>query len=188
MSDFIRAHPRLRIAAGVLRDGGVIAYPTEAVWGLGADPYNAQAVALVLALKRRDPAKGLILIGADEDQFRFLLKGLSVAERAKLRMSWPGANTWLVPHGGYVPPWISGRYSTVAIRVSSHPVVRALCDYFGGPIVSTSANPQSLSPARYAYRARRYFGNSVYYVPGQVDVSARPSVIRDLRTDRIIRA
>lgn len=166
----------------------MVAYPTEAVWGLGADPFDAAAVGFVLALKKRDPGKGLILVGSHERQFRFLLQSLSEQQRTKLRMSWPGPNTWLVPHMGRVPEWICGRFDTVAVRVSAHPVVCALCDAFGGPIVSTSANPQGLPPPRFVYRARRYFGDNVYYVPGQVDQNANPSIIRDLRTDRVVRA
>lgn len=188
MGGYIAANPKIRIAAGLLAEGQVLAYPTEAVWGLGADPFNADAVGQVLALKKRDPAKGLILVGANEQQFQFLLRRVNASQRAKMHMSWPGPNTWLVPHFGAVPQWVSGQFDTVAIRVSAHPVVRALCDAFGGPIVSTSANPQGLAPARFAYRARRYFGKSVYYVPGQVDLEANPSIIRDLQTGRVIRS
>jgi L-threonylcarbamoyladenylate synthase len=165
----------------------VVAYPTEAVWGLGADPLNRDAVEEILRLKQRSVDKGLILVAASTEQLNFLLEHLSPAQRAVLTASWPGPRTWLVPHQQRVPPWICGKFDTVAVRVSAHPVVTALCQVFGGPIVSTSANPQGLPPARYGYRARQYFADAVFYAPGQVDRTARPSEIRDLRTGQIIR-
>ncbi len=181
-------NPQILIAAQIMRAGGVVAYPTEAVWGLGADPFNYRAVEYLLDLKQRPMRKGLILVAANMGQLDFLLDGLRRVDLAKLQMSWPGPNTWLIPHLQRVPSWISGDHETVAVRVSAHPVVKALCERFGGPIVSTSANPQGLAPAQQGYRARAYFGADVFYVPGQVDLNARPSVIRDLQTDRVLRA
>lgn len=184
----MRGSPKIAIAAQILHRGGVIAYPTEAVWGLGADPLDRDAVAYLLELKRRSVDRGLILVAASIEQFDFLLAGLRNSDIAKLHMSWPGANTWLIPHRDLIPPWICGRHDSVAVRVSAHPVVKSLCERFGGPIVSTSANPRGLAPARNALRARAYFGSAVYYVPGQVDMHARPSVIRDLLTEQVLRA
>lgn len=182
-----RAHPRIRLAALEVARGGVIAYPTEGVWGLGADPFNHFAVERVLALKGRPVSKGLILVAAHPDQFDFILRHLNAEQRAILSASWPGPNTWLVPHAGKVPPWISGDHKTVALRVSAHPVVRALAE-LAGPLVSTSANPQGLAPAHQALRARQYFADQVFYAPGQVVRDAGPSTIRDLITGRIVRA
>lgn len=181
------AHPRLHKAADHLLRGGVVAYPTEAVWGLGADPFNQHAVAQILALKQRSVDKGVILVASSIEQFEFILAGLSAQQRAILAASWPGPRTWLVPHGGQVPSWIHGRFDSVALRVSAHPLVQALCRRVGGPIVSTSANPQGLAPARFGYRARQYFGRQVEYAPGQVDLAANPSEIRDLASGRILR-
>ena len=180
---------RLQQAVGVLQRGGVIACPTEAVWGLTCDPSNAQAVAQLLALKRRPVAKGLILVAATEEQFEFLLSDLTAQQRLRLSGDWPGPATWLVPHGGRVPDWICGEHETVALRVSDHPVVRALCMAFRGPLVSTSANPTGARPAREAFQVRRYFGDSLdYLVPGRVGAAGRPTSIRDLASGHIIRA
>lgn len=118
---------RVRQVARVLRAGGVIAYPTEAVWGLGCDPWNEAAVRRLLALKGRPQEKGLILVAADIGQFDFLLHDLPPAWRERLARSWPGPNTWLVPHHHRLPAWITGRHASVALRVSDHPRVRALC-------------------------------------------------------------
>lgn len=181
-------HPRLRRAAALICAGEVVAYPTEAVWGLGCHPSNRHALERVLRLKRRDPAKGLILVAADMAQLDFLLCHLSADQISTLQATWPGPVTWLVPHRGAVSKLVCGRHDTVAVRVSAHPVVSALCRLVGGPIVSTSANPQGLVPARYSYRVRQYFADSVYYAPGQVGLQAKPSEIRDLESGRVVRA
>jgi L-threonylcarbamoyladenylate synthase len=136
-------------AARVLREGGVIAYPTEAVWGLGCDPLQEAAVQRVLAIKQRDVAKGLILIAAERAQLDGLLDwdALPDERRAVVEASWPGPNTWIVPATALVPRWITGTHNGVAVRVSAHPVVAALCKTFGGPLVSTSANRAGEPPA-----------------------------------------
>jgi L-threonylcarbamoyladenylate synthase len=180
---------RLHMAARCVAGGGVLAYPTEAVWGLGCDPWNEPAVDKILVLKGRPREKGLILVAADIAQLSWVLSGLSPGERDTLEQSWPGAVTWLVPHRDRVPPWISGRFSTVGVRVSAHPVVRSLCQAVGGALVSTSANPAGGDEARSMFRVRRYFGQAIdYMLPGRVDMEASPSSIRDLATDTIIRA
>jgi len=182
-------NPRIRRLAEQMHDGGVIAYPTEAVWGLGCDPFQQEAVERILFLKGRAQAKGLILVAADIEQFEPYLVGISRDQYAKLEETWPGPNTWLVPVNGYCPNWISGRFDSVALRVSAHPVVAGLCRAFGGPIVSTSANPQGLPPAISAMHAERYFhGCLAGLAPGLVNTKAKPSTIRDLRTGDIIRA
>jgi L-threonylcarbamoyladenylate synthase len=180
---------RLRLALQAIAGGGVIACPTEAVWGLSCDPWNRGAVQRLLALKGRSPAKGLILVAAMEQQFDFLLAGLGPEQRQALSASWPGPSTWLVPHHGRVPAWIHGEHATVAVRVSAHPVVSALCAGWDGPLVSTSANPAGSRPPRRAYQVKRYFGEQLdYLLPGAVGHSGRPTEIRDLATGRIIRS
>ncbi|WP_435372738.1 L-threonylcarbamoyladenylate synthase [Pseudoteredinibacter isoporae] len=182
-------NPRIRRLAFVMQGGGVIAYPTEAVWGLGCDPFEQPAVEKILWLKGRAQAKGLILVAADINQFEPFLAGLSQEQLQLLEDSWPGPHTWLVPVNGYCPEWISGRFDSVALRVSAHPVVSGLCQAFGGPIVSTSANPQGLPPALNAMQAERYFRGSLDgLAPGVVNTQAKPSTIRDLRSGDIIRA
>lgn len=136
-------------AARALREGGVVAYPTEAVWGLGCDPFNEAAVQRVLAIKQRDVAKGLILIAAERAQLDSLLDwdALPVERRAIVEASWPGPHTWIVPATTRVPRWITGTHAGVAVRVSAHPIVAALCKAFDGPLVSTSANRAGEPPA-----------------------------------------
>lgn len=181
------ANPQLQRAAREILAGGVVAYPTEGVWGLGCLPGNRRAVERILQLKQRAPEKGLILVAAHIDQLAFVLQPLTAEQRRCLAHSWPGPVTWLVPHAGRVPPWVSGRFATAALRVSAHPTVRALCRLVGGPIVSTSANPQGKLPARFGFQVRRYFGTELVMAPGQVDRSGKASQIRDLQSGAILR-
>lgn len=184
-----RRHIRLRQCIGVLAAGGVIAYPTEAVWGLGCDPANPLAVAQLLRLKQRPVDKGLILVAADMQQFDFLLDDLNEVAKQALRCTWPGHVTWLVPHLGRVPQYIHGKHDTVALRVSKHPVVAALCREFAGPIVSSSANPSARRPALTHTDVQRYFKHErLCIAPGQTGQLARPSVIKNLMTGETIRA
>lgn len=179
---------RLRPALKALLHSGVVACPTEAVWGLSCDPYNERAVDRLLALKNRPPSKGLILVAASQHQFDFLLSDVSSQASDTLAASWPGPVTWVVPHHGRVPPWVSGGHDTVAVRVSNHPVVSALCMAWGGPLVSTSANPAGARPAREAFQVRRYFGDLLdCLLPGSVGNSERTTIIRNLMTGQILR-
>ncbi len=181
-------HLKIRRAAALLASGGVIAYPTEAVWGLGCAPGNKVAVDRLLALKQRDVGKGMILVAANVDQLSPYLQGLSAAQRKTLEKSWPGPVTWLVPDNGSAPPWIRGNHDSLALRVSNHPVVIGLCRAFNGAIVSTSANPQGRPPARSALRVRHYFHDQLDFItPGSVGKGARPSEIRDLITGAVKR-
>ena len=179
---------RFTQAARVLQVGGVVACPTEAVWGLSCDPENEDAVERLLALKERPVAKGLILVGSSMAQFAWLLAGLDSPLLKKLKMSWPGPNTWLVPHRGRVPAWIHGEHETVAIRVTAHSGMSALCEAFGAPLVSTSANPSGCPAPGQRFQVINLFGDRLdALLPGSVGPQTRPSTIRDLYTDEILR-
>src|SRR5690606_22186960 len=183
---------RIRLAARYLRGGGVIAYPTEGVWGLGCDPDNEDAVARLQALKQRDPAKGLILIAASIEQVRPYLGGLNQDQLRKLASTWPGAYTWIVPDNGAAPLWVTGGKPGLALRVSAHPVVRALCEAFGGPLISTSANPAGRPAPLSALRVRRYFSSRPplqpdYVLKGPLGGQRGPTPIRELISDKVVR-
>lgn len=178
---------QIQKAARYLRNGAVIAYPTEAVWGLGCDPWQPQAVGRLLALKNRAVEKGVILVGASINQFAPLLEGLSALQRQQLECSWPGPHTWLVPHHNLLPEWVTGSHATVAIRVSAHPLVQALCTACG-PLVSTSANPAGRPEARSRLRVQQYFGSELdMLVSGRLGGQKNPSQIRDLSTGALVR-
>jgi L-threonylcarbamoyladenylate synthase len=183
------ATQHIRRAVTCLQKGGVIAYPTEGVWGLGCDPYHAAAVERLLQLKQRPVEKGLILVAATMKQIAPLLSPLSAAQLLLLKQSWPGPVTWLLPDPDQlVPVWIKGQFTTVAVRVSAHPIVVRLCSAFGGPLVSTSANPASLSPATNQLRVLTMFGSRLdYVVPGKLGGLLGPTKICDLNSTDVIR-
>ncbi|WP_130804070.1 Sua5/YciO/YrdC/YwlC family protein [Acinetobacter ihumii] len=182
-------------AAQCLTQGNVLAYPTEAVWGLGCDPFNEQAFHQILALKQRPIEKGVILLAGHIDQVSHLLDGLAAAQREQVIQSWSDrrvterATTWLLPaHSQHIPSWITGQHSQVAVRVTTHALCVALCSAFNGFIVSTSANPAGLEPARSLQEAHHYFGSSIHYLNGDLGLSQQPSRIIDAITGQIIRA
>ncbi|MDP3847669.1 MAG: L-threonylcarbamoyladenylate synthase [Pseudomonas sp.] len=178
---------RVQQVAQVVRAGGLIAYPTEAVWGLGCDPWDSVAVYRLLALKQRPVAKGLILLADNIRQFDFLLADLPQVWQDQLASTWPGPNTWLVPHQNRLPEWIVGKHPSVALRVSDHPLVRDLCA-LTGPLVSTSANPAGRPPALTRLRIEQYFAGQLDAVlTGALGGRKNPSCIRDLISGRVLR-
>ncbi len=182
------AHGILR-AARLMQDGGVVAYPTESCFGLGCDPVNRNAVYRILKLKQRPLSRGLILVAASFQQLRYYLGDLPPGILDAPMSSWPGPFTWILPAARYTPDWITGMHDSVAVRVSNHAIVVRLCNYFGGAIVSTSANPHGRPPATNVAQARRYFGTGVdSVVRGMVGEYATPTEIRDAANGTILRS
>ncbi|PCF96883.1 L-threonylcarbamoyladenylate synthase [Vreelandella nigrificans] len=178
----------LNAAVSALRKGGVIACPTEAVWGLSCDPDNDEALAHLMRMKERDPAKGVILVAANIQQFQPWLNQLPLSFHAPLAASWPGPNTWLVPDNGRSHGLVRGAHKCVALRVTDHPLMKALCEAFGGPLVSTSANRSGDPPAMSAEEVTTIFGSEVAAIaPGELGGNSRPSTIRDLVTGKVLR-
>lgn len=176
-------------AARVLREGGVIAYPTEAVYGLGCDPLDARAVSRILELKSRPAAAGLILITDDFERVSDFVGPVADEEMDRARSTWPGPVTWLFPRSAMVPGWISGDHDSVAVRVTAHPVCRELCAAFGGAIVSTSANKSGDPPARSVAEVMAALGSGIdAIVGGELGAGARPSEIRDVRSGEVLRS
>ena len=178
-------------AVAVLQQGGVIAYPTEAVYGLGCDPENLSAIKKILELKQRKKEKGLILVAASFEQFKDYIQPLEKDIEEKLLLSWKdqmSALTWLVPAKKETSEYLKGQFDSLAIRVSHHPVVKKICEQFGGAIISTSANISTQEAARTAEQVKHIFADKInFIVEGETDVNAQPSEIRDALTDQIIR-
>jgi L-threonylcarbamoyladenylate synthase len=171
-----------------LRDGKVIAYPTEAVYGLGCDPADESAVGTILDLKSRPASAGLILIAHDFQSFLPFIQTIDQNLIDRAMATWPGPVTWLFPKAGGVPDWLAGKHATIALRLTAHPVCRALCSEFGGAIVSTSANPSGQEPARTSSQVENYFGERICGITaGELGAEQRPSEIRDLVGSRIVR-
>ena len=144
----------------------------------------------LLRLKQRSWKQGLILVASRWRHIEPLLAALKPDQRMRLQASWPGPHTWLLPDSGsWIPPWIKGRHSTVAIRLSAHPGIVSLCDATGGLLVSTSANRSGAAPARTNLQVRLAFRHQLDYIlPGSLEYVTGPSQICDLQTGAIIRA
>ena len=180
----------LDAAAALLRGGGVLAYPTEAVFGLGCDPHDRQAFERLFALKQRPPTQGVLLIGAEFAQVeRYIdLSAVPADVLAQVQASWPGPNTWIFPRSPAVPAWVAGAHAGIALRVTAHAPAAALCRAFGGALVSTSANPHGEPSARTAATVDAYFGAALDgLLDAPVGGQQRPTVIRDALSGAIIR-
>jgi len=177
----------LQLAARHIRHGNVVAYPTEAVFGLGCDPLNEAAVRRVLAIKRRPVEKGLILLAADLDHLLPFVV-LRARDEARLRQAWPTGVSYLLPATDRVPSWVRGKHTRVVVRVSAHPLASALARLAGTAIVSTSANLAGMPPARNVLQVRKQLGRQLDFIlNGDCHISTRPSTIIDFETGTIIR-
>lgn len=184
----MKAFPGIQPAIETILNGGLIAYPTEACFGLGCDPHRRESVERIASLKQRPLDKGMILIGASFDQFAPLLAEVPAPALDAALATWPGPHTWVFPASANAPRWITGLHGSIAIRVSDHPLVRELCTGAAMPIVSTSANPQGLPPALNADQARRYFPTEVdIIVEGDTGGLERPTEIRNVLDGEILR-
>jgi L-threonylcarbamoyladenylate synthase len=179
---------RLRQAAHIINAGGIIAYPTEAVYGLGCHPLDPVAVSRLLILKHRAVSKGLILIADSIESLHPYIAMLPEAAMRPILKSWPGAATWLIPAKRNVPYWLTGEHATLAVRVTDHPIAAALCRAAGTPLVSTSANLSNHPPARTPLEVRLRCAKGIdLIVHGKTGGLSRPTPIRDASSGRLIR-
>ncbi|MFZ1391512.1 MAG: Sua5/YciO/YrdC/YwlC family protein [Dokdonella sp.] len=181
-------NPAISRAVAVLRRGGVIAYPTEAVWGLGCDPLDEAAVTRLLAIKQRAMQMGLVLIGTDFAQISTFIGLCPESAIARARETWPGPHTWIFPASDRAPKWITGGHAGIALRITAHPVAAALCRGFGGALVSTSANRHGEVPATDAASVQKALDlPDEAMVDGELGGLERPTPIRDAITGDIVR-
>lgn len=177
-------------AVAALRGGGLVAYPTEAVYGLGCDPRDRDACARLFALKQRPATQGVLLIGADLDQVMAYadLAAVPADAMARAQATWPGPYTWVFPAGPAAPAWIRGAHAGIALRVTAHPIAAHLCRRFGAALVSTSANRHGQAPARSAAEVRAAFGTALQaIVDGPLGGRDQPTDIRDVLSGALVR-
>lgn len=174
-------------AVKLLKDGNVIGYPTEAVYGLGCDPWNEKAVAKIAGIKKRSVKKTFIIVASNINQLRNLIDVDIISKKAKL--SWPGHTTWLMPARQEVAPWlIDVKTRLVGVRVSNHPIIQRLCESFGGPIISTSANISGGINIKEQNIFISEFESTVdYLVEGDIGNQDEPSKIINMMTNEILR-
>jgi len=173
-------------AAQIIKNGGIIAYPTEAVWGLGCDPFNQQAVINLLNLKKRDISKGLILVAADFAQIKDVLDYLTSEQIALITKA--QHTTFLFKHHQKIPPWITGGSDKFALRISKHPPIIKLCKACNSVLVSTSANISNMPCARDKQQLESYFGKQLDFIlDAKLGNYPNPSTIIDFAANKIIR-
>jgi len=181
-------------AAEVVQQGGIIAYPTEAVFGLGCDPDNPTAIKKLLTLKQRPVEKGLILLAGsfaqlqayvDDDQLK---QNLTTKQYLAIFARWPDAITQLLPAKANISPLLCGKFDSIAVRVTNHPDVVALCQQLGKPIISTSANLSGQAPAVTWQQVEQQLGDKIdYIIQSQTLGFNKPSLIINALTEEIIR-
>lgn len=170
-----------------LARNGLVAYPTESCYGLGCDPRKPHALKRLIAAKGRSAAKGLLLIAAHWSQLKPYVARLPAGHLARMKRSWPGPVTWVVPASRRCPALLTGGRSTVAVRVTAHTDAVRLCRSLGMALVSTSANKSGRKPAKTAVECRRIFGTRVRTLDGRIGQRRRPSTLIDLATGKILR-
>lgn len=176
-------------AAAILRFSGIIAYPTEAVYGIGCVPTDGNVVQRLLRIKRRPPEQGLILIAAEISQLMPWLEPLPADIETSVLASWPGPVTWLWPAKPKTPSYLTGKHKTLAVRVTDHPLARALCEHTGSAIISTSANRTGEIPARTADAVNSILGDELDAIlDGSLGSLEQPTQIRDALTGEVIRS
>ena len=175
--------PEIRKAAEILRAGGLVAFPTETVYGLGADASNARAVARLYATKRR-PADHPVIVhfGSGESAFAWA-REIPRAARQLAERFWPGPLTLILKRSALAKDFVTGGQDTVGLRVPSHPVARGLLEMFQGGIAAPSANRFGLVSPTTAAHVREDLGDDVDLVleggPSEVGIE---STIVDLST------
>ncbi|NRD71829.1 threonylcarbamoyl-AMP synthase [Shewanella sp. VB17] len=177
-------------AKQIIYKGGVIAYPTEAVYGLGCDPDNDSAITRLLALKKRPWEKGLILVASDYEQLRpYIDESKLSAEQLEYVLSkWPGPFTFIMPSKPGISNLLCGHFSSLAVRVSSHPTIQTICQLIGKPLVSTSANHSGEEPAMSSDEVIVKFSGEIdALIAGSLGGNSKPSTIIDAISGNILR-
>ncbi|MFI3154636.1 MAG: Sua5/YciO/YrdC/YwlC family protein [Methylococcaceae bacterium] len=178
---------KIKNAVRHIEAGAVLAYPTEAVYGLGCDPLNEDAVMALLDIKQRPIEKGLILIASSLEQLSpYLVLDQFIIDR--ITPTWPGPVTWVIPARPWVPKWLTGEHQSLAVRVTNHPIARDLCAQFGNPLVSTSANPTTRPAIKVSRKLLKTFADSsIFILHGEVGKLEQETAIYDALSGKRLR-
>lgn len=170
-----------------IKNGGIIAYPTEFCYGFGCNPFNHKAINKILKIKKRSKAKGLIVIAANINQLHNLILPLSDLDTQKLKSYWPGFYSIIMPSKTNVPKSLTGKHNKLAVRVSKHNLVGQICNYLNSPLISTSANISGHQPIKNYRECVRQFGKKVMVLPGSTSFAKHASTIIDWESGKQIR-
>lgn len=173
----------------ILHSKNVIAYPTESMFGLGCDPTSKEAVLKLLCLKKRNIEKGFILVASNFNQIKRYINenSLSKKQKKKIFSFWPGPFTFLLPASSETPVWLTGKFNTIAVRISAHISIIKLCDTFGQALISTSANIENMNPSTTCEEVFKYFGRDFPLLHGEIGNEKNPSKIINITNGKLIR-
>ena len=176
----------IRHAAHVIRHGGIIAYPTDTIYGLGCDPFNVDAVERINTIKQRPANKQFILLAGHIDQIRSLIVLDNDQESLISESTEP--TSWIVTASHHAPDWLIDKNNTLTFRISKHDIVQKLCNALGHAVISTSANISGKAPAKNSLEIHRYFHGKVDKIlASNQKLTARPSKIIRLCDNHVIR-
>ena len=176
----------IRHAAHIIRHGGIIAYPTDTIYGLGCDPYNFDAVEKINLIKQRPMNKQFILLAGHIDQISPLV---NISKKQELLITQNIEPTsWVIKANQQVPVWLTDNTGAITVRISNHVFVQQLCHMLGHAIISTSANPTGKKPAQNSLELHKYFHHTVDKILATNEkLTARPSTVIRLSDNHIIR-
>lgn len=177
---------QIRHAASVIRRGGIIIYATDTIYGIGCDPRNPLAVNAVARLKQRPANKSMILLASNVTQFNGFIDYSKLPDKFDWYASTP--TTWVMPAAHSCPHWLTHEDNTVAVRLTHHATVAALCKQLGSAVISTSANFSGLPPAKNKLSIQHQFGGKVHAMLFSNQASTgKPSTIKHYRSQTTIR-
>ena len=174
----------LRQSATAISEGGVIAFRTDTFYGLGADPFNQQAVRRIKNLKGREDNKPILIVISDQDQAGRFIKEPTRAFSELVNAFWPGPLTLIGEAHASVPEEITAGTKTVGVRLPNDDKVRALVRSCGGALTATSANPSHDTPAATAQQVQDYFDHAIDLIVDDGDAKTDlPSTVIDVTGD-----
>ncbi len=154
----------LDVAVACIKEGGIVAFPTETYYGLAVDPDCLPAVEALFRVKKRRPDKALLVLIENREQLLSLAERIPAKFQQLMEKYWPGPLTLVFPAQKRFHGLLTGNSGNIGVRISSHPVASELVRKMGKPITATSANISGLRPASTAEEVEKIFGGSLSYI------------------------
>lgn len=171
----------LENAAGLIKKGELVAFPTETVYGLGADVFNEDAIQKIYEAKGRPSSNPLIVHIAEVEQLALLTDDVGSAEQTLITAFWPGPLTLVFPKKSTVSDIVTGGLKTVAVRMPAHPMALDLIKTSGTPIAAPSANLSGKPSATHHSHVQNYFGESIFCLEGGATVHGLESTVLQIK-------
>ena len=182
VEDLDKVAPELK---EVFKKGGIIAYPTETFYGLGADPFNEDALERLFELKGRPRGKPILVVIREVSELTLLAADIPDVATSLIKRYWPGPLTLVFRAKEGLSELLTGGTGKIGVRLSSSPVTQRLVEILRSPLTSTSANPSGMSPARDYKEVLEYFGDAVDVVIKAERLSTgKPSTVVDVTAEK----